>query len=563
MRTLNRIGQFSIRMNFKQILASEADNQPNSPLSMKKLSKLHRQIFSITTILALVTIVIISVCIASLLYTQGIDNAESVLRNKNRSVTALIEGYVAPLRKAVEYTSSPASGADHSHYREQETQEKILKLFEVLQNTIPNIHYIFSGYEDGTLLINNYTPPSDFNAVIRPWYQAAIKSHPLISDGVPYQDINSKKWLVSFGKTLLNAEKKIIGVISIDAGMDAIVRALAVKDEKYPTIYNFVMDTEGKILIHPDETLPDTLHQEIISHIPKEMNTSGSLSYNNGEHNKLAHFNRIDELGWIVVTEVNLSDIRQPIVKTIASTLLVIVLGSLFTTWFMSYVLSRYLILPLKRLQQRVQEITEGKDELDKYEFPNNEIGKISEAIEKLTEKALIKKNIELKDKNTLLSTISHTDQLTSIANRRKMMEVLHTEVSNYQRGHRPFSVLMFDIDHFKRVNDTFGHEVGDQVLRRLAQVVKATIRDTDTLGRWGGEEFVIVCPNTDQNMALNIAEKVFSAIHSNNFPMQINVTVSLGLSEFTNNHSLESILVEIDRKMYRAKQLGRNQIQT
>ncbi|SBT18241.1 Response regulator PleD [Marinomonas gallaica] len=529
---------------------------------MKQFSKLQRQIFAITTTLALITIVIISVCIASLLYTQGIDNAESVLRNKNRSVTTLIDGYVAPLRKAVEYTGSFASGVDHSRFREQETQEKILSLFEVLQNTIPNIHYIFSGYENGALLINDYTPPAGFNAVIRPWYQAAITSHPLISDGIPYQDINSKKWLVSFGKTLLDGDNNIVGVISIDAGMDAIVKALAIRDEKYPTIYNFVMDTEGKILIHPDETLPDTLHQEIFSHIPEKMNASGSLSYDDGGQKKLAHFNRIDELGWIVVTEVNLSDVRQPILETITSTLLMIVLGSLFTTWLMSYILSRHLILPLKKLQNRVQEITEGKDELDKYVFPNNEIGKISEAIEKLTEKALIQKNIELKDTNALLSTISHTDQLTSIANRRKMMEVLYAEVSRFQRKHRPFSVLMFDIDHFKRVNDTFGHEVGDQVLIELAQVVKATIRNTDTLGRWGGEEFVIVCPNTDQKMALNIAEKIFSAIHSYTFPLQGNVTVSLGLSEFTAKHSLESILVEVDQKMYRAKQAGRNQIQ-
>ncbi|MCZ2721571.1 GGDEF domain-containing protein [Marinomonas sp. 15G1-11] len=530
---------------------------------MKQFSKLHRQIFSITTTLALITIVIISVGIASLLYTQGIDNAESVLRNKNRSVTTLINGYVAPLRKAVEYTSRPTSGIDHNHFREQETQEKIRSLFEILQNTIPNIHFIFSGYEDGSLLINDYTPPSDFNAVIRPWYQAAIKSHPFMSDGIPYQDINSKKWVVSFGKTLVDAGNKIVGVISIDAGMDAIVKALAIPDEKYPTIYNFVMDTEGKILIHPDKTLPDTLHQQIFSHLPGKMHASGSLSYSDGEQKRLAHFNRIDELGWIVVTEVNLSDIRQPIVKTITSTLLMIVIGSLFTTWLMSSILSRHLILPLKKLQKRVQDITEGKDELDKYVFPNNEIGKISEAIEKLTEKALIQKNIELKDKNALLSTISHTDQLTSIANRRKMMEVLHAEVSLYQRKHRPFSVLMFDIDHFKRVNDSFGHEVGDQVLVKLAQVIKTTIRKTDTLGRWGGEEFVIVCPNTDQKMALTIAENVFLAIHSHTFPLQINVTVSLGLSEFTINHSLESILVEIDQKMYRAKQTGRNRIQT
>lgn len=530
---------------------------------MKKLSKLHRQIFSITTTLALLTILIISVCIASLLYTQGIDNAESVLRNKNRSVTALIEGYVAPLRKAVDYTGSKASDVDHSNYHEPDTQAKILNLFDTLQNTIPNIHYIFAGYEDGSLLINNYTPPSDYNAVLRPWYQAAIKTSPLISDGIPYQDVNSKKWLISFGKTLLDENEGVIGVISIDAGMDAIVQSLAAKDENYPTIYNFVMNTEGKILIHPDESLPDTLHRQIISHIPKQKNASGSLSYRDGKLEKLAHFNRIDELGWIVVTEVNLSDIRHPIMKTISLTVLAIVLGSLFTTWLMSHILSRHLILPLKNLQNRVQEIIEGNDKANKYDFPNNEIGKISESIEKLTERALFQKNIELKEKNSQLSSISHTDQLTTIANRRKVMEVLYTEVSNFQRHHRPFSVLMFDIDHFKRVNDNYGHEVGDQVLIRLAQVIKETIRETDTFGRWGGEEFIIVCPNTNKDMALEVAKKVFSSIHSHNFPLQIKVTVSLGLSEFTHIHTLESVLVEIDKKMYRAKQMGRNRIQT
>ena len=115
-------------------------------------------------------------------------------------------------------------------FENQKHKKKILSLFDILQNTIPNIHFIFSGYEDGSLLINDYTPPADFNAVIRPWYQAAIKSSPSISDGVPYQDINSKKWLVSFGKALLDADNEVIGVISIDAGMDAIVKALAVQE---------------------------------------------------------------------------------------------------------------------------------------------------------------------------------------------------------------------------------------------------------------------------------------------------------------------------------------------
>ena len=528
---------------------------------MKPFSRLQRQIFAMVTSLAFVTIALISLCIAMILYSQGVQNAESVLRNKNRFISTQILGYVEPLRTALLFASSHDVGIDHSRFNDDETRQKILGVFEILQNAIPNINYIFAGYEDGSLLINNYTPPDDFNAVNRPWYQVAIERHPDISDGLPYQEIISKEWMVSFGKTLVDSENNIIGVMSIDASMNAIVDALTTRDEQYPTIYHYVLDNEGHVLIHPDETLPDTLHHQVMSLLTETSDTSGKLHYQDGNHRRMAYFTKVETLGWIIVTEVDIRDIRRPILDIIFSTLTLVILGSLLTTWMMSFVLSRYLITPLQKLRRRVQEIVEGKDE-SRYIFPNNEIGMISEAIETLTEKALIVKNKELNEKNVLLKTLSHTDQLTSIANRRKMMEVLHTEIAQYKRYQLPFSALMFDIDYFKRINDTHGHEVGDQVLVQLAQVVTSTLRETDTLGRWGGEEFLLICPQTDIHNAKVIADKIFKAIQAHDFPCQLKVSISLGLSEFTDTHSLESLLIEIDKKMYKAKQAGRNRIQ-
>lgn len=387
--------------------------------------------------------------------------------------------------------------------------------------------------------------------------------HPLISDGMPYQDIISKEWLVSFGKTLLNANEEIIGVLSIDAGMDTIIEALSVKDQHYPTVYNYVLNTQGKVLIHPDEGMRDTFHEGVYAHLPSADVTRGGLNYRDEGRQFLAHFDRIESLGWIVVTEVNLADIRQPIMKTIIFTLLMIVTGSLLATWLMSFVLSRHIIAPLKKLQNRVQEITEGRgDKISEYSFPNNEIGMISEAIEQLTENALIHKNVELKVKNLQLDALSNTDQLTEIANRRKMLEIIQAEINRFDRHKTPFSIFMFDVDHFKRVNDTFGHDLGDQVLIDIARVVRSSIRRTDTLGRWGGEEFILICPETELNTAHNVAEKACSAIRHHTFPANLSITVSLGLSEFRSGHTLETILAEIDQKMYLAKQNGRNRIE-
>lgn len=528
---------------------------------MKPSSTLQHQIFLITSGLALMTILFIGIYVASILYRQGIENAESLLRSKNELVATQIQSYVAPFRKSLEYASHSLSDFDHSRFKEAETREKILGLYEILQNSIPYVGFIFSGYEDGSLLINHYTPPEDFNATTRPWYVAAIESHPLISDGLPYQEIKSGEWMVSFAQTLSDTNGHIFGVMSIDASMDAIMSALSNQDDKYPTLFNYATDTAGEVLVHSDHTLSGQVHQHLPSQLLNQTNPSGMFSYHNGYEQRLSHYTRIDDLGWIIFTEVKLADIRKPILKKVISTLIIVILASILTTWMISFILSRYLITPLRKLQTRVQEITDGKSQSTHYVFPNNEIGMISIAIEKLTEKALFQKNIELNDKNRILKSLSNTDQLTGIANRRKMLEVLTDEIRRFKRNQQPFCIFMFDVDHFKRINDTYGHTTGDKVLMQLAHVVRKSLRETDTLGRWGGEEFLFVCPGIDLETAETVAKKVFVAINGHKFPKQLRVTISLGLSEFTANHTLDSILVEVDQKMYQAKQAGRNQM--
>lgn len=114
---------------------------------------------------------------------------------------------------------------------------------------------------------------------------------------------------------------------------------------------------------------------------------------------------------------------------------------------------------------------------------------------------------------NASLVELSEIDKLTSLKNRRYFQEKLEEQLSNYEKSALPFSLFILDIDHFKKVNDTFGHQVGDEVLTQLAQLLKNQARSLDTVARYGGEEFVVILPEIDQHEAKAIAEQLRQAV--------------------------------------------------
>lgn len=166
-------------------------------------------------------------------------------------------------------------------------------------------------------------------------------------------------------------------------------------------------------------------------------------------------------------------------------------------------------------------------------------------------------------------SSLAKTDGLTGIANRRQFDEVLDKEFSRLRRSEAPLSILMLDVDHFKRFNDSFGHLEGDQCLMRIAAVLKSNIaRSSDLAARYGGEEFAVILPETDHAGALRLAEHIRTEvaalnIHSWKLPDQNGVTVSLGVVTVQCdrlNTALEALALA-DRELYRAKQEGRNRV--
>ena len=182
--------------------------------------------------------------------------------------------------------------------------------------------------------------------------------------------------------------------------------------------------------------------------------------------------------------------------------------------------------------------------------------------LEKKISRLILNYEVQISQYTEKLEQLSATDHLTNLSNRLKLDEVFVNEIGRAKRYQKPLSIILVDVDKFKLINDTYGHIVGDQVLQELAEIFKRNIRSTDTIGRWGGEEFLIICPETGLDEAIRLADKVRQYIEVHPFPEIDSATCSFGVSYFKNNDDTkESIVNRADEALYLAKRGGRNQV--
>ena len=160
------------------------------------------------------------------------------------------------------------------------------------------------------------------------------------------------------------------------------------------------------------------------------------------------------------------------------------------------------------------------------------------------------------------MDRLMRTDQLTNIDTRRILLEKIDNENIRFSRYQRPYSIIMIDIDHFKTINDTYGHLAGDEVLKNLTNLIKSNIRTADTFGRYGGEEFIIMLPETRLDEAVCVAENLRKAVENAELCKSQKVTISLGVAEvFIDVKNIEELIDLADKNLYRAKDSGRNRV--
>ncbi len=167
----------------------------------------------------------------------------------------------------------------------------------------------------------------------------------------------------------------------------------------------------------------------------------------------------------------------------------------------------------------------------------------------------------QLNQYNAKLEILSNTDKLTGIHNRLKLDDILEQEKKLFDRYQAPLSIILFDLDLFKNVNDNYGHKRGDEVLKSIAKIVTEVKRESDVFGRWGGEEFLLICRNTDINGAKILAEKMRESIATYLFPEVVSITASFGVAQFEKYDSIVKVFDKADKALYEAKAQGRNRV--
>jgi len=218
------------------------------------------------------------------------------------------------------------------------------------------------------------------------------------------------------------------------------------------------------------------------------------------------------------------------------------------------FIITKKVFKPFKKIIEITEEINKGNYYIENKDTEILEFSAILESISKMS-KAIKNREEELVE----LSTI---DRLTAIYNKSKLNDILRTEIEFSKENGSDLSIIMVDIDHFKKVNDTFGHEAGDVVLKEVASVLKNNIRQTDFIGRWGGEEFIIICTATSLEGASELSNKLREKVEAYSYSVKSKQTASFGVAAFIAGEDSKSFFIRADKALYNAKKLGRNRVE-
>ncbi len=159
------------------------------------------------------------------------------------------------------------------------------------------------------------------------------------------------------------------------------------------------------------------------------------------------------------------------------------------------------------------------------------------------------------------IKRLAEEDYLTRLYNRRKIHEVIENEILRSRRYNSTFAVILLDIDNFKKTNDTFGHNIGDKLLVGIAHIIRQTIRESDMAGRWGGEEFLVFCPQTGSDGAFALAEKLRANIEKQEFKEVGYKTASFGVAQIEHDDTVQGLISRADEALYAAKNSGKNMV--
>ena len=345
----------------------------------------------------------------------------------------------------------------------------------------------------------------------------------------PFSEVHTQDWVVSVAMPLRGTDRKVWGVLSADVQLRTLADLLGgVRFRNGAEA--FLLDRQGLILVHPDNALmgKSGLEHPVWGPLFRHMIGTGKGRLPLGpKGEQVVLYTHMQGPRWIQGVVLNRRQIYEPLDDL---------------AWRYLLVLGLCLLLLGVVAHQLTSRLT---------------------LFTRLMEKTLEVRTAELRYQVEEVARLSVTDPLTGLANRRRGEQYLEQSLALCRRSHQPLAVILSDLDWFKQVNDRLGHRTGDRVLRQTAGILAGHVRQTDLVVRWGGEEFLVVCPHADQEGVAALAEKLRQRVEEQAVEGGGLITLSLGWALARGGEGVEDLVARADQGLYLAKQKGRNRVES
>ena len=384
------------------------------------------------------------------------------------------------------------------------------------------------------------------------WQKTLRQQSQLI--GPAYWDDKHRKGKLIVAVPVQRADGRLLGAFAAELNLQPIQKVLqSFASDSSGTIY--LASAEGSLIASSRDISAAKLTQRLAAPELERLEThqDEAVSFRNGAAGeRVGTLRHVPLFPWVVISEIS-SEVAFGEAQHFRNVALLVVFGLLVVVGATAFWLGLIIVRPLERLAVGATEVATGDLHVDLPNTGGGEVGALTAVFNHMVKR--------LREGRQELERLSVTDGLTGLTNHRALMQRLQEEALRSMRHKHAFSVIMADVDHFKSYNDTFGHPAGDEVLKRLAVVLRESMRTIDCVARYGGEEFAVLLPETDIAGAVEVAERIRARVEAEQFANR-SMTMSLGVATFPRDGDRpELVVAAADAALYQAKGEGRNRV--
>ena len=384
------------------------------------------------------------------------------------------------------------------------------------------------------------------------WERTFKSSRSLV--GEPYWDEKAQKMIVILGVPILQGGGRIAGALVARANFSELTQVLRVFSAR-SVGHVYLATARGTLIADSRNGSAERRTKDLAPGVADRLLAAdGDVVEHRGIDGieVLGSAQRLSQTAWLAVADMPVADAYGQ--ATRLRNLAFLVIGVLLVVIaVVAYWLTALIARPLRRLTSAAAQVSAGDLPVELPAGGSGEVGYLTQVFNTMVE--------SLRKHHDELERLSTTDTLTGLSNRRHLMNFLAQEIERAKRADRPFSILMLDVDHFKKYNDTHGHQAGDEVLARIGTVLRNSIRPYDCAARYGGEEFLVMLSGSPLDPARESAERIRKQVQAERFDAE-SVTISIGVAEYpSHGDTAKAVIGQADAALYEAKRAGRDRV--